>query len=128
MNFRERIEQRRENPVSVVSENNNEQENTFDTDYFGIANLRDHTPCLDLRLADGSRKALPYSYIMEINFDVDNGIEIITSTKQVKITGRNLGRLYEYMATYRVRYIQAHIGTDGNELGIFVKDIEITEC
>ena len=127
MNFRDRIERTRENQGKVATANDNEQEESFNSDYFGIENLRNSLACLDLRLADGNRKALPYSYIMEINFDASEGIEIISSGKQVKITGRDLGRLYDYLIVYRVRYIQENAGTDVNETGLFIKAIEINE-
>jgi hypothetical protein len=131
MNFRERIEKRRESLDNINDNiepaNNNEQEQSFDLNYFGVENLRNSPACVDLRLADGNRKAIPYTYIMEINFDATNGIEIRTATKKVTITGRDLSRLYEYLTAYRVKYIQAHIGTDSNEEGLFVKEVRIDE-
>jgi hypothetical protein len=131
MNFRERIEKRRENQDSIVvnSEpaNDNQQEQSFDFYYFGVENLRNSPACVDLRLADGNRKAIPYTYIMELSFDATNGIEIKTATKKVTITGRDLSRLYNYLTDFRVKYIQSHLGTDANEEGLFVKDIVIKE-
>lgn len=131
MNFRERIEKRRETldntSVSTEPANNNELEQSFDLNYFGVENLRNSPACVDLRLSNGNRKAIPYTYIMELSFDSTNGIEITTSTKRINITGRDLSRLYEYLTAYRVKYIQSHLGTDANQEGLFVKDIKIEE-
>ncbi len=128
MNFRERIEQAREKQNDPLAANNNEaDENGFDTEYFGIDNIKSFPACLDLRLADGTRKALPYSYIMEINFAPSDGIEITTSTKKITITGRDLGRLYDYLTAFRVRYIQSYLGTDTTETGLFVGNISLED-
>jgi hypothetical protein len=127
VNFRERIEQRRGNQFNIEPANDNQQEESFESDFFSIENLRNHLACIDLRLADGSRKAIPYIYVLEINFDASEGIEILTTTKSIKITGRDLGKLYDYLVVFRVKYIQANIGTDANEEGLFVKEIVIQE-
>jgi hypothetical protein len=96
--------------------------------FFGVDNLRNSPSCLDLRLANGTFKALPYSYIIEINYDPSDGIEITTTTKKICITGRNLKLLYNYLVSYRIRYIQANIGNDlTEEKLLFVKDIVIEE-
>ena len=78
-------------------------------------------------MKEGSRRALPYSYFTEINFDNETGIEIFTTTKRIKIVGRNLSKLFDYLVTYRVRYIQANIGNDQKEEGLFVKEILFEE-
>ena len=127
MNFRERIEQRRNNQFLTEPANDNQQDESFETDYFGIENIRNHLPCIDLRPADGTRKAIPYIHVHELNFDATDGIEIITSTKRITITGRDLFKLYDYLAAFRVKYIQANIGTDANQEGLFVKEIKIEE-
>jgi len=83
--------------------------------------------CHDLRLRDGKRKALPYNLFTEINFSIDTGIEITTSTKKIKITGRELFKLYDFLAAYRVRFIQGNAGTDPEDDGLFVEEISIEE-
>jgi hypothetical protein len=124
MDFRQRLEQARmhlvgETPPSVPEEH-------FTTPYF--AGNRGNSPaCLELRLQDGSRKAFPYAYITAINFEADAGIEVLTSQKSITITGRNLTSLYECLVTYRVRYVQADMGTDTQEDGLFVAQILIEE-
>lgn len=82
MNFRERIEQSRERLNDPLAANDNELNETgFDSEFFGIDNIKSFPACIDLRLADGSRKAMPYSFITEINFDASDGIEITTTAK-----------------------------------------------
>ncbi|RYE52672.1 MAG: hypothetical protein EOP48_15975 [Sphingobacteriales bacterium] len=106
----------------------NQVEPFVSSPYFGVDNLRNAPACLDLRLPDGNRKALPYSYIVEINYSLSDGIEIISTTKKVMITGRNLKNLYNYIIAYRVKHIQANIGNDLTEENVlFVKDITIEE-
>jgi len=125
MDFRQRLEQSR--PGLTKSELQDEPEDDFRSEYYAIDNIRSHPACLDFRMKEGSRRALPYSYFMEINFDNETGIEIFTATKKIKIVGRNLSKLFDYLVTYRVRYIQANIGNDQKEEGLFVKEILIEE-
>ena len=107
-----------------ASPNTEQEENSTETgpteiskhsEFFGVDNIRNSPACLDLRLSDGKFKALPYSYIVEINFALSEGIEIITAMKKILISGRNLQLLYNYLVTFRVRYIQAQIGNDISE-------------
>ncbi|MCO5946723.1 hypothetical protein [Mucilaginibacter flavidus] len=124
MDFRQRLEQSRVQLVGGTSEFDPDEH--FTSLYF--ATERGSNPlCLDLRLPDGSRKAVPYSYFTEINFDADAGIEILTTQKRISVTGRNLKALYEHLITYRVRYVQANIGNDTEEDGLFVEEIRISE-
>jgi hypothetical protein len=125
MDFRQRLDQDRERPAG--SKEFTQPEDNFTCDFFGIGNVGSYPACLDLRMPNGRHKALPYSYFMEMNFDPETGIEIITSVKKITITGRTLSKLFDYLVTYRVRYIQANIGNDGNEDGLFVKEIIIEE-
>jgi hypothetical protein len=94
--------------------------------FFGTENTRGYPSCLDLRFPDGNCKAIPYSYIVEINFHTEKGIEIMTATKKVTISGRNLQLLYKYLLSFRIKYIQANIGNDiSEESAVFVKEIKI---
>ena len=124
MDFRQRLEQSRNRPVSDDMPGDAEEE--FSCPYFATDKAR-MPVCLELRLPDGARKALPYAYFNEISFDADNGIEILTTNKTIIIKGRNLSRLFDYLAAYRVRYVQVNVGNDGNEDEHFVKEIIISE-
>ena len=105
------------------------QEEVVNSDFFGADNLRNLPACLDFRLSEGKRKALPYSYIMDVNFDGTDGIEIIATTKKIRITGRNLELLYDYLVAFRVKYIKMHSGTDACEDNgaLFVGEIDFDE-
>ena len=129
MDFRQRLEQNRERPAErpITGDSANEPQDDLRSEYFGTDNARNLPACLDLRLPNGSRKALPYSYFTEINFDSETGIEIFTNTKKINITGRNLTKLFDYLVTYRVRYIQANIGNDTQEEGLFVEEILVED-
>ena len=123
MDFRQRLEQNRSTPAN--SEIAAEPDDYFSCPYY--ATERVNSPvCLDLRLPNGKRKALPYCYFTEITYEIDAGIEIVTTSKTIMIIGRHLTKLFEHLITYRVRYIQANIGSDPGEDGLFVKEIVIT--
>ena len=128
MNFRERLEQSRErqgsNTEALLEV---EMEDGYSCEYFAIDNIKSLPACLDLRLPNGSRKALPYNYFVEIDFLSGNIIEITTTTKKVQITGRDLGKLYDYLVSYRVRYITSNLGADLKDEGLFVGEILIKD-
>ena len=126
MNFRERLEQSRgrTNSEAII---NGELEEVYVCEYFATDNIKSLPACLDLRLSDGSRKALPYSSFIEIYFAGGEVIEIRTTTKKVTITGRDLERLYDYLVAYRVRYVTSKVGEDANEDGLFVNIILIED-
>lgn len=133
MSFRDKIAQR-------ISEKDDESFDQLQDDsalnnvepfvssrYFGLDNSRNAT-CIDLRLPDGNRKAIPYAYINEISFNLTDGIEILSTSKKITITGRNLKGLYDCLIGYRVKHIQANIGNDLAEDNVlFVKSILIEE-
>lgn len=139
MSFREKLAQRSRERYSEMAANDNISGYEFAgdnlsgepqvvSDYFGLDNVKKFPACIDLRLADGSSRAIPYSYIMEIAFEPSEGIEIITTTKKISITGRNLHKLYDYLTAYRVRFIKAHVGNDTADEGmLFVGRIGIEE-
>lgn len=133
MSFRDKIAQRIQQQDDETLEAFHEEtaqnnvEPFLNSKYFALDNLR-NAACVDLRLKDGNRKAIPYSYINEINFDLSEGIEIISTTKRITIKGRNLKTLYEYLIAYRVKYILANVGNDlAEENVLFVKEILIEE-
>ncbi|CAN5819525.1 hypothetical protein BH10BAC2_BH10BAC2_27080 [soil metagenome] len=133
MNFQDRVAQKQQERSSPgTTDLHNEAEINVEqfehSHYFGIDQLRNHPSCIDLRLADGTFKALPYTYILEINYAPSEGIEIITTSKRVSIKGRNLKLLYHYLTAYRVKFIQANIGNDlEEEKLLFVRELKIEE-
>jgi hypothetical protein len=120
MDFRQRLEQSRLTPVSTESPA--EPAEHFSNPFYATDRTRNPI-CLDFRLKDGARKALPYAFITEISYGVDEGIEITTTSKLIRILGRNLTELFEHLIAYRVRYIQVNIGSDADEDGLFVQEI-----
>ena len=133
MDFVQRLRDKEKERQDNIEANENDiaqlQEEPVTSDFFGTDNLRNLPACLDFRLSEGKRKALPYSYIMEVIYDGTDGIEIIATTKRIKITGRNLEQLYDYLVAFRVRYIKMHTGTDACEdnKALFVGEILIEE-
>lgn len=126
MSYKEIIEQKkREREDSLTSANNNKNDESFNSDYFGIENLRNIPACLDLRFSDGNCQAVPYSLFTSIEYSTDKGIIIKSSLSKITISGRNLKFLYNYLVTFRVRYIQSNLGMDVGENNLIVTEIEI---
>lgn len=124
MDFRTRLEQQPKNrPISEVPSETLIEEHSA-CPYFG-ADRNNAPACLELRLRDGKRCALPYTFFTELSFEPDKGIDILTNTKRICITGRNLTQLYEYLASYRVRFVQVNLGNDSCEDGVFVAKVTI---
>ena len=124
MDFRQKLDQSRSRNYN--GEPAAELEQVDDGPYFETE--RGRTPvCLELRLAGGGRIALPYAYFTEIRFDMEKGIEMLTAQKRIHITGRSLGKLFDCLIAYRVRYVQVNIGNDAQEDGLFVNAIAIED-
>ena len=124
MDFRQRLEQNRHTNASSLAPA--EPEELVSYPYYGT--ITGHpSNCLDLRLPKGVRRAFPYAFITEIAYDLDAGIDILTQRKKITIVGRNLSKLFDHLIAFRVRYIQANIGNDPDEDGLFVKEILIEE-
>ena len=65
---------------------------------------------LDLRFRDGSRRALPYSYLISIGIEVSTNADSVLvlqfASHSVRIEGRNLGLLYDRMLTHSLGLVQ----------------------
>ena len=122
MDFRQRLEQ--SNTRLVDKDAPADADNGGNCPFYAVDRVK-NPACLDLRLPEGMRFSMPYSYLTEISYDMEMGIEILTKRKRIVITGRYLDKLYEALITYRVKYVQTNIGNDGAEDGLFVKEILI---
>ncbi len=127
MTFRDRLEQGRERPNKTEAIIAAEIEDGYSCDYFATDNIKSLPACLELRLPDGKSEGLPYSLITRLTYNTDSGILIKSSVINVKITGRFLRKLYDYLTAYRVRFIQGNTGTDPEEDELFVNEITIEE-
>ena len=123
MDFRTRLEQGR----LAESETHPEADESPTSEYFATDRVKAYPVCLDLRLSPEARVALPYTHITEMHYNGETGIQILTSRKQISIHGRNLTQLFNCLINYRVRYVQANIGNDEPEDGLFVKEILIED-
>ena len=132
MNFVERLQQKETERQNSIEANDNVgaemQEDAVSSDFFGTDSLRNLPPNIVYHLKEGRKRALPYFSVLDIIHNSPDEIEIVMTTKKVKITGRNLGLLFDHLARFRVRYIKVHNGTDGGVDGdLFVKDILIED-
>ena len=137
MSFRERLNQKMQEKAvepenSEPADQEEEQSDQLDlfepSPFFRVENVSNHPTCLELRLTNGLSRAIPYSYVVEIDFDPSEGVEILSTTKKIKITGRNLKQLYLFLVAFRVRYIEANIGNDlFDEDKPFVRNISVED-
>ncbi len=127
MTFKERVERDYARQNELAANNNDPEQDGYDAEFFGIDNIKSFPASLDLRLPNGSRIAIPYGFIQEIRFNPAEGIEITTDKKTIKVLGRDLEKLFDYLTAFRVRYIRANAGFDGNETGLFVGTISIED-
>lgn len=98
------------------------------TPFFGISGNRGIPTALSLMFKDGCSKAIPYSYITEMDFRPSEGVEISTTSKRLLITGRNLKIIFDYLVQFKVRYLRENIGADTtDENDLFIDGIEVTE-
>lgn len=131
-NFRERLLQTRTRDVSdLAASNDNEPEKIepFErSDFYGVEHVKNVPVCLELRFRSGVSRAMPYSFILEISYDPEAGIEIKTTMKTITIIGRNLKSLYLSLVAYRISYISENIGNDLTpENKLFVREIKLEE-
>jgi len=131
MNFVERLQLKEKEKQDSIEAGENVVAGTDDigkdSEFFGIENVRNMPPNLELRFADDDSEGLPYSLITGLSYRLNTGILIRAVTMNIKITGRDLKKLYRYLLAHRVTYIQAKQGTDIEETGLFVKEILIEE-
>ncbi len=71
-----------------------------------------HSLMLDLRLVDGTIESFPYAYL-SLQFSPDDTIALRFGKDEVRVSGRNLYRLFETITEHRTRLIQE--GADGEE-------------
>ena|ERR1043165_5129006 len=127
MSFRERIERTREKLNNPVPANDNEPDEGFETAFYRVEGIRNSPPNLVLRFANGSRKGIPYISFQDVDYSPAEGIKIRMPQCSIRITGRDLERLFNYLNLHRVTYIQENISADTTEEGIFIKEIIIEE-
>lgn len=60
---------------------------------------------LDIHLRTGDRRALPYAYLLGIDYARSTGITLQYTAANVHIRGRNLAQLYDGFITQRVLWI-----------------------
>ncbi len=125
MSFLERIEQKiqdkQNNPAPA-----NDNDRAVDYEFFGIEAIRNPLPCIVFRIPDSDWVSLPYSLIVRIHYNPSR-IIIKTTDSIITITGRDLQKLFDYLAVYRVRYIQPNIGIDISDEGLFVSEVIIDD-
>lgn len=114
-------------PVAAEVKDNEAVE---DIGAFGwLRGMRARVTMLDLRMRNGNRIAIAYSWIERIDFDPSVGIVITAGRQRVQIAGQNLNievkvgvRLYEGLASQRVLWVR-----EGGSVQCFV-DMSASVC
>ena len=87
-----------------------------------------YTAMVDFETVQGDRQALPYSYLVSINYNPSEGLVLTFASHVVRIRGRNLDDLYLALVRQRAEYIRAedaHFDTRP-ESEPFIEKIDIT--
>lgn len=95
---------------------------------FGIGRGRRQPFMLDIRMVDKQRLALSYSHLTKAAFDPSGVIALEFSSHIVRIEGRNLQPIYEYLLLQNVIYLQeenAEIEQQIDGAETFISNIEI---
>ena len=71
------------------------------------------TTMLDLRLLDGTIESFAYAYLTRVKFVPEDLIAMRFGKDEVRVSGKNLYRLFETITEQRTRFIQE--GADGEE-------------
>jgi hypothetical protein len=100
-------------------------------DYKAYGINRDGRPALmlELRCAPGFNLALSYPYLMSVSLDATGTLTLLFTSHRVRVTGRNLRRVYDALLSHTLRYLQE--GDDpegaGGEGDAFIGEISIEE-
>lgn len=80
---------------------------------------------LELHHKQGHRHAIPYMHLLLIAFDPSNGIKLHFATHTVRIRGRNLGPIYEQLATHACSVLREVDPSDdtGEEDATFITEL-----
>jgi len=73
---------------------------------FGARGKRSGSKMLEFRLKTGVGFAIGYHWMQSLSLTPDHRIEIIFSTHEITIEGRNLKELYRGLIEHRVPFIQ----------------------
>ena len=95
---------------------------------FGIGRGRRQPFMLDVRTKDKQRFGLSYSHLTKAAFDPSGVIVLEFSMQIVRIEGRNLQPVYEYLILQNVIYLQeenAEIEQQIDDAETFISNIEI---
>lgn len=81
-------------------------------DAFTLAASGEYTPTIQFRSDTDNAHALPYAYLMSIEFNKSGLITLEFTTHKVEITGRRLDRLFASLVHYQVISVRQHSITD----------------
>lgn len=111
-------------PSSVSGSNDNALPKS---QYYAAEPRHEYIASLKIIRRDGHILYLPYSHQPIIEYIPDEGIYIKTMQQEVRITGRGLAGLADWLGAQRVTWIkQSSTGIDDENKDMFVEDIEIT--
>ncbi len=78
-----------------------------------------------LRFRDGQTITVPYAFLPVIRLDQNGQIHITSGDMLIRIMGRVLNELEEWLSAEKVIWIkESESGSDENQEGIFISSIE----
>jgi hypothetical protein len=79
---------------------------------FTLATSGEYTPTIQFRFETDNVHALPYAYLMSIEFNKSGLITLDFTTHKVEIRGRRLDKLFASLVHYQVISVRQHSITD----------------
>ncbi len=95
---------------------------------FGARRFKGQELMIELRLRDGKKRALAYTYLVEVDYCPVEGIAMMFVGYKVRIEGRNLSTLFDFLVRHAVNFVceKDSFHDTADEQEIFVSTIEIT--
>ena len=81
-------------------------------DAFSVADNGEHPATIQFTFDNGNVCALPYAYLVEMDFNRSGVITIGFTSRKVEIRGRRLDQLFASLVHYQVISVRQHSITD----------------
>lgn len=96
--------------------------------YFGYEKGHNHARRFKLMFRDGRSTSISYSTLPIINYDPSGILTVKTGSLEIRITGRSLDKIEEYLSAEKVTWIkESYSNTDDETAEVFISEIRIDE-
>jgi len=96
---------------------------------FGARRLKGQELMIEFRLKNGKKRALAYAYLVDVAFCPDEGITMMFTGYRVRIEGRNLLTVFDFLVRHAVNFVceKDSFHDTGENQEIFISSIAIEE-